>query len=67
MKNLCELQVSFCDFKAPPTLSIIGVVLARLVPRATDPVVEIRAVSMDCIHMILKIQSHFEGKFGVWF
>lgn len=37
--------------------------IARLVPRCTDPDAEVRKLAVDCIYVSLKIASRVEGEF----
>ena len=37
------------------------VILARLVPRCTDPCVEVRRLAIDGIHVTLKLASRLDG------
>lgn len=38
-----------------------GPLLARLIPRCTDPVMIIRQTAVDCVQCVLKIAARFEG------
>ena len=40
-----------------------GPLLARLIPRCTDPVIIIRQTAVDCVQCVLKIAAQFEGIF----
>nr|XP_022339324.1 maestro heat-like repeat-containing protein family member 1 isoform X2 [Crassostrea virginica] len=44
------------------TFSNQSVVIARLVPRCTDPDVEVRKLAVDCIYVSLKIAARVEGQ-----
>ncbi|RUS75918.1 hypothetical protein EGW08_016306 [Elysia chlorotica] len=52
----------FMEVKNSTLLDNEGIFLGRLIPRCTDPVTEIRQISMDCLHTTLKIALKYEGK-----
>ena len=54
------LRLFFSFFQAQPFASEY-IVLARLVPRCSDPSIEVRQLSMDCIQVTLKIALRCEG------
>lgn len=43
------------------SFSMAGPLLARLIPRCTDPVIIIRQTAVDCVQCVLKIAARFEG------
>lgn len=43
-------------------VTFMGPLLARLVPRCSDPNLQLRAISMECCQLILKIALRYEGK-----
>ncbi|XP_050312813.1 maestro heat-like repeat-containing protein family member 1 isoform X2 [Anthonomus grandis grandis] len=48
-------------YDLPSTFRQTGVLLARVVPRCTDPNSVIRKVAVDCICLILSIAARYEG------
>lgn len=45
----------------PTSFIMAGPLLARLIPRCTDPVIIIRKIAVDCVQCVLKIAARFEG------
>lgn len=45
----------------PSSFILAGPLLARLVPRCTDPVILIRQTAVDCVQCLLKIAARFQG------
>ncbi|KAJ7383167.1 Mroh1p [Desmophyllum pertusum] len=45
----------------PTSFVMAGPLLARLIPRCTDPVIIIRQTAVDCVQCLLKIAARFEG------
>ena len=39
----------------------LGIMLARLVPRCTDPDLQVRQQALDCIQTVLKINLRYQG------
>lgn len=45
----------------PNSFVMAGPLLARLIPRCTDPVIAIRQTAVDCVQCVLRIAARFEG------
>lgn len=54
-------KVNFFFLKKTTSFSMAGPLLARLIPRCTDPVIIIRQTAVDCVQCVLKIAARFEG------
>ena len=54
-------KVNFFFLKKITSFSMAGPLLARLIPRCTDPVIIIRQTAVDCVQCVLKIAARFEG------
>ena len=54
-------KVNFFFPKKTTSFSMAGPLLARLIPRCTDPVIIIRQTAVDCVQCVLKIAARFEG------
>lgn len=54
-------KVIFFYCQKPMSFIMAGPLLARLIPRCTDPVIAIRQTAVDCVQCVLKIAARFEG------
>ena len=54
-------KMNFFFPKKTTSFSMAGPLLARLIPRCTDPVIIIRQTAVDCVQCVLKIAARFEG------
>ena len=59
--SLTLTKVNFFFLKKTTSFSMAGPLLARLIPRCTDPVIIIRQTAVDCVQCVLKIAARFEG------
>ncbi|KAI0215332.1 Maestro heat-like repeat-containing protein family member 1 [Lamellibrachia satsuma] len=56
MRDNMQLNIGTCTQS-----SRMGITLARLVPRCTDPQVPVREAAIDCVLAVLQIGAQFEG------
>lgn len=56
-------KVIFIYHQKPTSFIMAGPLLARLIPRCTDPVIIIRQIAVDCVQCVLKIAARYEGIF----
>nr|XP_022903178.1 maestro heat-like repeat-containing protein family member 1 [Onthophagus taurus] len=49
-------------YEGPSTFGQTGLILARIIPRCTDPNKTARKVALDCVCLILSIAGRYEGK-----
>ncbi|BFZ13379.1 hypothetical protein BsWGS_16418 [Bradybaena similaris] len=56
-----QFYLETVQIKDPQNLENMGLFLARLIPRCTDPVTRIRQLAIDCVHTTLKIALRLEG------
>jgi len=54
-------KVIFIYRQKPTSFMMAGPLLARLIPRCTDPVIIIRQTAVDCVQCVLRIAARFEG------
>ena len=64
IRSLCSILKHFAniykpneDEKKPSSLESFGTILGRIVSRSTDPVIQIRTYTVDCIENLIKINN----------
>ncbi|XP_071092263.1 maestro heat-like repeat-containing protein family member 1 [Haliotis cracherodii] len=63
-QTVLTFYLEHAEITSEETFSREGVFLARMVPRCTDPSINIRLHAIDCVQLTLKIGLRYEGNSG---